>query len=434
MLEASHVREDRSPVGTRLSLIAVFLLFRVALDLGYVWFVAPEFRHLGFGLSVDAFRLLESFILTLMLAGICPVVLKRPSEFLVVVLSCAIALPMLSLYAWGGGARVYLYMVLSAFLILRSVTLLPRLRMPVLRQGRAFALWILWASLVLIAIIVIMRGGVQHFSLSIGDVYDYRSTSNELVFFGGAAYLKFWVARVSIPFLLALAIWRRKWPSTVLLLIAAVLFFGVTAHKAFLLYPALVVASYVLCRLRRPMHWLVGGLALAVLGSLVLSALGYSRVADLLIRRSLFTTAKNHYLYYDFFRANGYLLFSSSVLKNTIAYPYEYQIPVLMSVVRYGHALGNVNAGFLATGYMNYGYLGMLLYTAILAPLLNLGDSMVRPGGLPVSVVAAMVIASYWSLTSADLMTALVTHGILLAMVILWLLSYGKPRSCGIED
>jgi hypothetical protein len=78
------------------------------------------------------------------------------------------------------------------------------------------------------------------------------------------------------------------------------------------------------------------------------------------------------------------------------------------------------NAGFFADAYANFGAAGVIGFSLALGLVLRVLDGLAD--ALPAAVACALVAMPAFSLTNSGLLTTMLTHGLLLAMVFLWLL------------
>ena len=149
--------------------------------------------------------------------------------------------------------------------------------------------------------------------------------------------------------------------------------------------------------------------------------LGTTLYQDIFSRRLFFTPARLDFLYYDFFVSREPLLFSNSFMSGFINYPFDKAYPYIIGdFSKMGGPDTAANNGFLATGYMHLGWLGVVLYPTIVAILVVLVDWLAAEKSK--AVVAAVCFYPFAALfTSSDLPTAILTHGIGLLLLILWL-------------
>ena len=141
---------------------------------------------------------------------------------------------------------------------------------------------------------------------------------------------------------------------------------------------------------------------------------------SLFIRRVFFVTSFLTFTYYEFFSLHEFVYWSSSITSSFIDYPYELNPAEVIGA--YIGTDAHANNSFLSTGYMHAGILGIIFYGILVGLLLRLIDSLSHKGVPPWVAVASVIVPFQSLLMSADLLTALLTHGIGMAIVILFLL------------
>jgi len=234
-------------------------------------------------------------------------------------------------------------------------------------------------------------------------------------------YLNVWATKIFGPVLLALALWRKNYLLAGFVFGLHVIWFGISSHKSVLFYPFLVTFLWVWFRKTRALSLIPLSMSLVVTATF-LFYIFYEEIflGSMFIRRVFFVPAKLTFDYYEFFSINPFVYWSNSITSYFIDYPYTMNTALLI-----GDYLGteaNANNSFLATGYSHAGIPGMIFYGVLVGLLFRLIDSLAR-NGVPVWVaVATMIVPSQALLTSADLPTALLTHGIGMSLVILFLL------------
>jgi len=168
---------------------------------------------------------------------------------------------------------------------------------------------------------------------------------------------------------------------------------------------------------------LYGSIALVASALLYFQLLGELMLPSILIRRAFFVPADLNYIYFDFFSSTDFIYWSHSILKNIFTYPYE-TMPVYVIGDFLGYPEMAANTGIFGTGYMHFGILGILLYLFVATLLINLVQQLHT---LPYWVINAVVLMPFISIfLSADLPTALLTHGLFVSIILLYL--YSSPH------
>ena len=128
----------------------------------------------------------------------------------------------------------------------------------------------------------------------------------------------------------------------------------------FLLHPDRVSAIW-----RRFVRWfcgliLVAGLTDRFAGTYVFT----SFVRRLIIAPGLLTV-----FYIDYFSHHATVWLAQSVLSPVIDYPYDVSVPLLIGREYFGRSGISANANMFADGFANFGYSGLILFTALAALL-----------------------------------------------------------------
>ncbi len=411
-------------LSSKIFLIFTLFLYRVLIDFSYIYIISPNYKYAGLYLELNTFKLIESYILLFVFSLLLKHRVNKPSEFFILFFFSIIAVPLLSIYSLQDKSREFMYMVLLSFLIIISASKITQVRIPIIPNGSIIAIAINILTGILLFTWIIIRGGFLYLNFDLLKVYDFRETVAELLFPGKLAYIMSWFGNVMNPSLIAFSLLKKNKALFIVAISAQVIFFAVTTHKAMLFYPALIAFAFLFGRKKYLGQMIPLGLAGV---TLVSSALYYITnnilPLSLYVRRVLFVTADNHYRYFDTFHELGFLYYSDRAwFPKFIEYPFDLPVPQVISMIYYGNIGTWVNTGFLATGYMNFGFLGMVLYSVIIGVIFRFIDYISNRYS-PVWFCIAMMIAPIFSLVSADLPTALISHGILLALIMLWMMS-----------
>lgn len=288
---------------------------------------------------------------------------------------------------------------------------------------------------------LIWLGQLQYLNLDYLRVYEIRREAALAVppIFG---YLGPWVARVVIVVGLALSIERRNWIAFAAFAIGSVGAFAFTAHKEPLAYPLIVAAAYYFARDQRRLTFL---LVITVIGSalLAIDAPWFSTsldqrpggpvgglLADLVLRRAILVPSMLNAFYIEFFMGEGvqYWWSSSRITLGLVPMPYDVSPPFKIGAEFFNRVDNSANAGFIGMGVANGGILGVVLYSAALGLMLSFTNAFANRHGTQLS--AAFFMTGFLTYAvSADLFTALLTHGLLLTIVAAVLLKPSQSES-----
>ena len=416
-----HISSRIQPVleSTKWFIISAFF-FRVVLEISYRGFVTVNFEYAGFILSIDYLKYLESWLIWICLVIASPKVLLKASDYLMAYLLFSFFTPLLVYYGLSNEDREHLYILLLGFLVIYFFRIGRPLKIPIINHGRVVVYSIsAWSSLAVTGWLI-MIGGLSYFNLDLSRVYEFRSDVGELISQWPMGYLNMWATKVFGPILLIGALWKKKYWIAAIIYILHIVWFGISSHKAILFYPLLVIFVWWFFRSSKALAIISVGMACAVLFSfLIYMIFDYKFLACLVVRREFFVQSFLAFKYYEFFSSHEHIYWSSSFASPFIDYPYESEPAKLIGA--YLGTGGHANNSFLATGFMHAGILGVMFYGFLVGLLFRLIDSLSNKG-IPLWVAVASVIVPFQSLfKSADLTTALLSHGIGVSIVILFL-------------
>lgn len=404
------------------------LVFRSLLEISYLGFVSPLYGYMGFVLDVEPLKYIESWLIYAGMIAIFPRRLKKASDFLLVYLLFAFLTPLLVFYGLANASREHAYiLLLGVFLILVFRGHRP-LKIPILKGGKQIAYLLVSLGAIVVTTWMIYSGGLSFFNLDFTRVYEFRRDAGDVIRVGPMAYLVTWAMKVFGPVMLALALWKNKYVMALAVFALHVVWFGISAQKAVFFYPFLVTFLWMWFRNTRALAFVPIGMSLIV-GSTLLLYVVFSEVfvASMLIRRAFFVPSNLTFAYYEFFSQNQFVFWSNSITSALLEYPYDLGPADLIG--RYIGSDGHANNSFLATGYMHAGVVGIAFYGVSVGILFRIIDSLAYKGVPPWVAVASIIVPSQSLLVGADLPTAILTHGIGVSAVVLFLLRSGAPNA-----
>jgi len=399
------------------------LCYVVLLATAYIHIISAHFGYAGFVYDFSFSKVLEASVFIAILLLVTPKRFDRPSDFYINLFLFVVLVPISLLYCLSGQDRLTFYSIAAgSFLIYIVLAFAPLLLLarPV-RVGLRPIVLTIFLVLVAITITQVALAGKVSFNYSLLDVYGYREESGELIGVGALSYLNVWATKVLLPSLVAFSVWFRRYRQTLLLCLLAVLLFGIAQHKSIIFYPYIVIAILLAFRSRQNLWTLPLMLSVVVsLITVIYIVSGDVLIPSLFVRRALFVPAYLAFKYHEFFALNKLVWWSSSFMSPLIEYPYKESTARVV-----GHYLGgefNANNNFLSTGYMHAGLAGLFVYCILVGFILKLVDSLAS-GRIPAVLAVSLTLVPFYALfTSADLPTAIATHGVGLSMFLLFCL------------
>lgn len=423
-------------VSRKQIIVFLYLLAFVVLWLGYAFFIIPIYKYEGYIWSPNVAKVMESIFIIVFFAFFLPSNFKKPSDFFVHVHFLLPILPMLVLYGTSDYSREYMFFVVFAFLI---VCVIRKINMPKIQGDILPASLVMWGSLIFVIIyilLIISQGGLAYFNLDLRKVYEYRSAAAENLP-GIAGYLSPLISNILLPYILVISLAERKRHISLLAIIGSIIMFSLTSHKSTLFYPFIASAIYFIIRSEKLLILKLLGayiiFAIASLFPFFLEKILSSEPTFLTLfsgslgfRRAYFVPSFLNFAYFDFFSTHPYTMWAESKFTfGLVYYPYNLPSPYVIGYYFFDDVNTGANTGWLGSGYMQLGFLGMVLYAFIIGLFLAMVDLLAK--NKEYSIIIALLMTPFLGLfVAVDLPTASLTHGLLFAIFLVWIIRLNK--------
>lgn len=405
-----------------------FLLYRIVLDICCALLMTVYGR--GVVPRADFEMIVLSYGLAMGMIALAVTMRREQASFYTYLLLLSIVLPMTSLYCYMYPFHGYMGMLFVSFCVLWGTVFFPyRLRLPrlasqmkVQRLMRKMVLFSFLSLFLVVCIRYFLLYGMTMFNLSFAKVYEYRLPFREQ--WGGIwGYLNSWVMSIILPMTTALFLARRKYFAVACMLSLHVFFFGLSSHKTVLFSGFFVVLLYCILSSSReswrrfPFFAFTGTLFIAIL--LALSSNALVRPLKALSWRVFFTPSQMNFLFYDYFSEHGFAYFAHSFLRHFGAVSKYIPSPeFVIGEVYFGSPEMRANTGFLGSGYMEGGFVMVLVYSVILGLMIRHFNK--YAAGENRNAVFAVTAYPFLVLfTSVDLPTGIVTGGLWILIITL---------------
>lgn len=417
-------------ITTLLALVLQWVVARIYVDLVVDLFGGARNANAASGAAVAV-----SYFFTAIASTVCALYCQRrtgPSRMIVVVHLIAVIIPLQALIAaqFELAHAEFADVVTLAYIgVLAFGALMPEINIPRAGTGVRVAV-ILLACLVTAYVYgaLIAFGGLARVNFDLTVIYEVRDEFLEhLAPFMG--YLVPWQGSVINPAIMLLGFKRRSLPVALLGLALQLFLFSMTGFKSFLLMPVLLIGLLMIARARYlTAVSLAGVLSLVAVALLLYAWLDLPVIPALLVDRVIVIPAEIHYWYYDFFGIRGQapLQLSQSVLAAVTSAHYSTPIAEVIGW-KYMGSQASANVGLFGDAFANFGFAGCFIFALLFALLLKAVDAAARSTD-PRIAVALVGMASF-QLVNSGLLTTLLTHGLALAIVALWLFGANLPEA-----
>ncbi len=412
---------EKYPIN--LLLITGIFIFISFLNVNYL----AEIGFIGFNTSLNYVKLVEALSLTLIFYFFLNDSIKRPSDFFVVLNFLIILIPMSCLYWTQDLSREFIYMAFFGSLLILCIARFfksPKVEFGILSEELfVFALLLV----VLFGLILVLQlVGISNFNLDFSQVYALRDEAEEkllvLGVFGST------LANILVPLLLVLCIKNNKYFLIIITIIISILLFGLTTHKGSIFFPIAIITFLGISKYLYKTHYIYLFFLLLLLVFLISFLLGgiYLWVSSLLFRRAIMIPAILNFEYYNFFSEHDFSFWShNSFTFELLNYPYNFSPQEIIGKEFSGTYEMYANTGWIGAGYMQAGFFGIAIYAILIGLIFSFVDSLTHKLNKSF-IIALLIVPFYILLTSSDLPTALLSHGILLFIALICLIKTVK--------
>ena len=424
--------------STRISFVLFVVLYRGLLDIAYCFLISPH-SHKGFLLEPGPSWIIAlSYLLVIATASVIPVKPVSPSKFMLAFLYLVSYVPTTLLMALGGFpiSPVLWFSLVFAFL---SYLFTKQLNIKLnysLEKGEQFLFPVIFGFSIIIFLVLVSQYGFK-LPPSLFGVTETRAVYKESLREASPliGYLVMWQGGVIAPFMVTWALTNRKIVVLLIALLIQLTIYSITGLKSQLF--AIFFVIWILIGVRfyreRLAHYGAFSLVILVLGVVLIDCIrivegldfvrkSHVPIMDIMFVRRLFISpALLFYYYYDFFSQNPHTYLSQSTgFRWLVEYPYDLPIPNLIGDVYFSSPRTHANANMWADAYASFGVVGMFIFAVLFRLLTSIIDSVSK--GKNIYFVYALIVMPLFSLTNTGLLTTILTHGMLLAIVILILL------------
>jgi len=405
--------------------LALISIYKCILDITFIHYVLPVYEYeaqYAMNHHVNSSKVAGGYLIVILFMVLFGCIKKNAtvSRFVIFVQLILIVVPYTVIYGAEDLPFWHIGMLLLGFAsVIVAGRWLPTVRVrPPNTAARNVLIYAMVTIVAYVFIGLFVTGGLGRFNLNFQDVYEARDlyAKNMLPGFG---YFVPWVAYTINMAWLVNAMRSSSKFQVVASLLLQVLIFAMTNFKSFLFVPFAVIGLIELAKrmdIRRAV--LIG--APAIVGILVsLSALG-APFGTAFINRMFFMPAALHGLYFEYFSTHPLALFGGSELGVIFGSVYD-QSSVYVIAQEYWGRMFSPNVGWVGDAYANFGPFGVVLFAIVMAMILNMADGFTSKKSIQPGVAEGLMVGPTLALCSSALGTVLLTHGLVVALIVLWI-------------
>jgi hypothetical protein len=320
--------------------------------------------------------------------------------------------------------------LLANFGLLGAFYVLPAIGLPkiTVNQNTFSSVWV--ALLVLLIVALAFTHGFSP-DLSFGDIYQRRFEARESLPSGSLlSYTAALLYGAFVPVSLARGLGEKKKTYLVMGAVAVIATFSLSAMKAVILLPFLLLAVRMALR-RFSAHFgasiLVGAMLLLTLSMIEYLGWGTANFSTFGSRRVLFVPAQLTAYYWQYYSDTPLAMFSNGMIGQIVGTDSMAAMGPTIGQVYFGSSQVNAGANIWASGFGDFSYLGMAAVTIVLGIIFRMIDGLATKVGFLTACLIAAFLGTVWA--EQGLQTSLLSSGVLGCLIALYFLS--DVRSSG---
>jgi len=406
--------------------ILLTIIYRILVDYFHINYMVINWNYMGFYLNINGTKIFLSYLFLIIFLYFIPLYKKEKlSHFLVILLFYTMYIPIGSIYGLQDKSNMFFIIAnLSFFILVFFTIIIDRKSKTSLIVGGEFHSKIM-PLLYGISIYVFLIMTIQNVKninlenvLNLRAVYEVRRGAT---YNWGMNYFFSWQTKVINPYMIAINYMNKNKKDMLIYLAFQIWLYILTGHKLvlFIVFVAFIIIKFSSKLKDLPDLLSKGFVGLFVLSKLELLMQPKSIILDFFLRRVLYIPALIGNYYYDFFSQYGFQYWKYSLLGRVfnLTTDFPVQPPYIIGEVYFGNPRNFAVTGYLGTEYMNGGILGVLLASIFLIFIFKYMDMCSERIGR--EIVLITIIAPIYTLWNTGILTAFLTGGVFLSLLIL---------------
>lgn len=400
--------------------LLLIVIYRIMLDITYKYEIAPNFGYMHLEDRSTIISFLNSWLVLLIITYFVLPFLRNDGDIakscIGVCLYMIRVVPMTSFIAFMPQDNLYLiYNVLYWILLFLIIEKIPYKRLR--NKGSIFAVY--FVTIISIFAVLWVSGYYAHFRLhlSLMDVYDLRDNARTFKIPLLLDYI--WAATYNIiPILIVYFIVNKKFSIAALLIFVGILNFSINGSKSafFKILFCLFLFLFHKKNIRKAILPLFVFISVLTVGAYLF--LNDVFLSTLITRRVFFVPNQLDTFYYDYICKHVPLYFNTEEFG---------KLTFLIGEDSFNMFDMRANNGLFSDAYANLGPIGVFVFPIILGIFLNFFCSVCRKHNQAISVFSAIIVVT--TLGSSAFTTSLLTHGLLLLLLTIYLMPKSELES-----
>ena len=394
------------------------ILYFFILSFSYAYL--HEFYFISSGFSFNILKFFEILLVFIFSLYLLPVKITKISDLLISITFFIIICPFLIImcfeslfYEWQ-----YIYYLLTIFLLMNLFRKFGNYNFLRILKINPTILFKIIQILSLLGILYLsLDVGFNSFNLNPKLVYKFRETDLPII----SSYVLSWLSRVTIPLIICFAFKNKRYILLSVCSLSLIIIYGISSEKSILFLPIFaVVASIYFDKFKSLSIIPIFISSIILISILLFIGFDFVYLPSMVIRRSIFVPSEMILKYFSFFDENQFTYWSQNLIGNLFStYPYDLSPGELINKHMFARYYGSSNCSFFGTAFMHAGIIGCILYGIIMGLILGFIDFFGNANKNFLMVNACSFGPLIIIITSADLPTGILTHGLFLSFLLI---------------
>ena len=405
------------------SIFISLFLYKAILDIIYVSYISKKWLFMGFINSHNIYNYSLSWIILIVMSPLIlnNLIYKNASSLFISLFNFMAFIPnitLIGLYDYYDYTYIILFFIYWFLLNILNLVI-PSFKIIKVRDQHNLVYKVIVFLTVTIIIFISYKYTGFRIDLNIFNAYSYRDEAIGYNLSSILDYL-FSISRNILPVLIIDKLVKNKKIQALLLFFVGFLAYSVTGSKSVLFSYFIVYIGYWFYKSERIRYISILLVIMMLISIIEILFTGKSYIIDVFVRRVFFIPGLLTFYYYDFFKVNPVDYFRQGIVGRLgVKSPYIFQIP---QIIGDNYFLGAyANAGLFSDAYSNLGTIGVFIMPIIITLTLKLIDLVSLD--LDDRIVFAASITCVFSLLNSSYFTALITHGLLATIIILYFIN-----------
>ena len=407
---------------------SLLTIIYIALELYYKYYISSRFDYMGFIWDLNLLKyFITKIVFLLLLIGSFN--MYNRSQFLYSIYLLLIFffyIPNAILFSSGNfqmAPFISNVFFVSAFLITPYIKFtIPKIAISA-KYNTALLLTI--SLLLLVPIIIKFGSAINLKTLLLSEIYETRGKFSENM--GGyLAYFYNLETKTIIPFALVFCMITRRYFFIGLFILIMLYLYVISGNKLVYFTSLVVIFFYYVGKghVSKLLNFYLVVIILFALFPLVdYFILNSHLLSGTFVNRFLFIPAVLTHFYFDFFEGRPFYFAESHFFNHLVHSPYDMPVGFLITKEYWNEPTVYANNGIVSDGFMNLGYMGVILFSIVFSLLFSLFNSLKIDKGF-----YGMFFCYIYIILSAPLLSCFITGGLLVFIILCFIILYDKNK------